>query len=168
MNFNFCPSCGTEGSVKKQDATNYECEKCSWHHWNNAKAATSIAFIKDGKLLVVQRAHEPNKGLHELAGGFVDFGESAYEGAIREAREELGITLTPADLELTALYMNNYDSDVSTVDIVFTVRTWRGEFRPADDVAAISWEPLSFIYDPTFYQMYDGLDKKILALLEKQ
>jgi len=58
------------------------------HYWNNAKATTAIAFVKDSKLLVVKRKRNRIKQGTKLTGGFVDFGESAYDGAIREAREE--------------------------------------------------------------------------------
>lgn len=93
MKFDYCPSCGKQGTVKELDRTNYECSNCTWHLWNNSKAATAIALVNgDGELLVVKRLREPNKGEFELAGGFVDFGEDAYAAAIREAKEELGIT----------------------------------------------------------------------------
>ncbi len=161
MNFKFCPNCGTKGSVQNLNDTDYECQKCSWHFWNNAKAATAIAFVKDDKLLVVKRKREPNKGKYELTGGFVDFGESAYDGAIREAREELGVTLQPHDLELAAVYWNNYSPGISTVDIVFIARNWQGNPKPSDDVATIAWKPFDFIYDSTFCQTYTNLDKII-------
>ena len=168
MNFKFCPNCGRQGTVQKLDNTNYECSICAWHFWNNAKAATSIAFVKDDKLLVVQRKREPNKGKYELTGGFVDYGESAYDGAIREAREELGITLEPQDLELAAVYWNNYNPGISTVDIVFIVRNWRGSPRPGDDVAAAIWKPFNFIYNPDFCQTYTNLDTIIQKRLSRK
>jgi ADP-ribose pyrophosphatase YjhB (NUDIX family) len=161
MMFQFCPSCGTKGSVQQQNATDYECTNCAWHFWNNAKAATAIAFVKDGKLLVVKRKRKPNEGKYELAGGFVDYGESAYDGAVREAREELGITLQPKDLELAEIYWNRYDAGISTVDITFITRTWQGKLTPNDDVAALEWKPFDFIYDPSFCQTYTNLDKII-------
>lgn len=85
MTFHFCPDCGGAQTVRQQNDTKYTCASCVWTYWNNAKAATAIAFVKDDQLLVVERAHEPNKGKFELAGGFVDFGEDAYSAAIREA-----------------------------------------------------------------------------------
>lgn len=100
MNFNFCPSCGQKSSIQKQDGTNYECLNCKWHFWNNAKAATAMVFIKNGLIMFNKRAAEPNKGKYDLPGGFVDFNEDGYKGAIREAKEELNITIDKKDLEL--------------------------------------------------------------------
>lgn len=164
MIFDYCPKCGHKGTVQKQDDTNYECSNCSWHFWNNAKASVAVAFVKDGKLLVSKRgrAGDPNLGMYDLPGGFVDFGETAQQCAIRECKEEMNVDVSEADLELIAAYHNNYADGISTVDIVFLVQKWRGEFAPQDDSAACEWKPLDFIYDPTFCEVYyKGLDKVI-------
>jgi ADP-ribose pyrophosphatase YjhB (NUDIX family) len=167
MNFNFCPDCGTKGSVEQLNETDYRCTNCGWLFWNNAKAATAIAFVKDGQLLIVQRAHEPNKGKYELPGGFVGFGEDAYTGAQREVQEELGIALQREDLRLLETYHNTYNPGITSVDIVFLVTHWQGDFRSTDDVAAYSWRSFSFIYDPDFCQKnYAGLDKVLTAKLK--
>lgn len=168
MKFEYCPSCGKQGTVQKLDKTNYECSNCQWHHWNNSKAATAIALVNgEGKLLVVKRQREPMKGKFELAGGFVDFGEDAYEGAIREAQEELGVTIWRENLELLDVYFNTYESDITTVDIAFLVTEWEGELSANDDVASYAWRPLDFIYNPDFCQDYAGLDEKITAKLSE-
>lgn len=167
MMFNYCPACGRQGTVEKLDNTNYECRDCAWHFWNNAKVATALAFVRDGQLLVVKRNREPNKGKFELAGGFIDFGENAYDSAIREAKEELGLTIHQNDLQLIALYHNDYNPDIFTIDIIFLVTSWQGEPTPADDVANFHWQSFDFIYNPQFCQkQYGGLDKLISARLD--
>jgi 8-oxo-dGTP diphosphatase len=62
-------------------------------------------FNERDEVLLLQRAHEPNRGLWSPCGGKLDVasGESPYSCACREAREELGIPLQPADLHLTAI-----------------------------------------------------------------
>jgi 8-oxo-dGTP diphosphatase len=70
------------------------------------KVATLLyAFSESGEVLLIERAQEPNKGFWSPCGGKLrtDIGESPYTCACREAREELGIELTPADLHLTGL-----------------------------------------------------------------
>lgn len=168
MQFTYCPSCGSKDTVQKQDATNYECRTCHWHFWNNAKAATALALINsDGQLLVVKRAREPNKGKYELAGGFVDYGEDAYDGAIREAREELSITIAREDLQLLDAYHNDYNPGIATIDLAFLVTKWDGQLQPGDDVAEFLWQPLNVIYSPDFCQpYYTGLDAAIRTALE--
>jgi 8-oxo-dGTP diphosphatase len=62
-------------------------------------------FNDRDEVLLLQRAHEPNRGLWSPCGGKLDVasGESPYACACREAGEELGITLRPSDLHLTAI-----------------------------------------------------------------
>ncbi len=63
-----------------------------------------LIFIKDrtGKFLMLQRAKEPNRGLWSPIGGKLEMrtGESPFECAIREAKEETGIELAESDLHL--------------------------------------------------------------------
>lgn len=63
-----------------------------------------LVFIRDtaGKFLMIQRKKAPNKGCWSPVGGKLEMslGESPFECAIREAREETGIELTTHDLHL--------------------------------------------------------------------
>jgi ADP-ribose pyrophosphatase len=49
--------------------------------------------IKDGKVLLVKRGVEPNKGLWAIPGGSLNLGETLQEGAEREILEETGIAI---------------------------------------------------------------------------
>jgi 8-oxo-dGTP diphosphatase len=49
--------------------------------------------IKDGKVLLVKRGVDPNKGLWAIPGGSLNLGETLQEGAEREILEETGITI---------------------------------------------------------------------------
>ena len=63
-----------------------------------------LIFIRDGegKFLMIQRNKAPTTGCWSPVGGKLEMalGESPVECAVREAREETGIELTPADLHL--------------------------------------------------------------------
>ncbi|MCZ7640256.1 MAG: NUDIX domain-containing protein [Verrucomicrobia bacterium] len=62
-------------------------------------------FNPRDEILLLERAREPNRGQWSPAGGKLKTGagESPYACACREAREELALELTPADLHLTGL-----------------------------------------------------------------
>lgn len=49
--------------------------------------------VQSGHVLVIQRGHQPGKGLWALPGGFLDQHETLSEGAIRELVEETGLRL---------------------------------------------------------------------------
>jgi ADP-ribose pyrophosphatase len=53
--------------------------------------------IKDGKVLLVKRGIDPNKGLWAIPGGSLKLGETLQEGAEREILEETGITIKAND-----------------------------------------------------------------------
>jgi 8-oxo-dGTP diphosphatase len=70
------------------------------------KIATLLfCFNRRDQALLMQRAQEPNLGLWSPCGGKLrmDEGESPYACACREAREEIGLELEPADLHLTGI-----------------------------------------------------------------
>lgn len=46
---------------------------------------------RDGRVLLVARGKEPNRGLWGFPGGHVELGETGLEAAIRELREETGV-----------------------------------------------------------------------------
>jgi 8-oxo-dGTP diphosphatase len=63
-----------------------------------------LVFIRNkaGKLLMIQRAKSPNKGLWSPIGGKLEMetGESPHECAVRETFEEIGLTVETQDLRL--------------------------------------------------------------------
>ena len=58
------------------------------------------AIITDdaGRLLLIQRGHEPEEGRWSLPGGRVKPGESDWEAVAREVREETGLHVKPGRL----------------------------------------------------------------------
>ena len=62
------------------------------------KLAVDVLVAKDEKILLIKRKHEPFKGKYALPGGFVEYGETVEQAAVRECKEETGI-----DVELEGL-----------------------------------------------------------------
>ena len=97
------------------------------------------------EILLVQRAHEPQKGFWDIPGGFCNPTEHPQETLHREVMEELGITVDIEKLwnvyaPIPYLYQNTirYNCDV------FYLATLRsGTPTPADDVAGFQWFALS-------------------------
>jgi ADP-ribose pyrophosphatase YjhB (NUDIX family) len=58
------------------------------------------AIITDGagRLLLIQRGHEPEEGRWSLPGGRVKPGESDRDALVREVREETGLHVEPGSL----------------------------------------------------------------------
>ncbi len=89
-------------------------------------ASLLYVFDPDDRVLLLERARDPNRGLWSPAGGKLDtaHGESPHAGACREAREELGLDLSPADLHLTGLVSENgYQGQTHWLMFLFEVRS---------------------------------------------
>lgn len=70
------------------------------------KIATLLyCFNADDEVLLLERAQEPNRGLWSPPGGKLhqEGGESPHACAVREAREELGMSFSVSDVRLTGI-----------------------------------------------------------------
>lgn len=171
MNFNFCPKCGHKNSVVKKSSSTFACSACDWQFWNNPKATVTTLFIKGDQILTAVRGSNDSRqdlnGRLQLTGGFVDYGESAYDAAKREAMEELGVKII--EFALLDVWHREYDTEnmppISVVDCVFVVTKWEGTPAPQDDISAIEWRPLGVVNDPAQAFRYPGLLEKLEAFL---
>jgi ADP-ribose pyrophosphatase YjhB (NUDIX family) len=57
-----------------------------------------LAYDHSGRLLLVQRANEPGRGLWSLPGGRVEQGEDDAAALVREMAEETGLVVQPGGL----------------------------------------------------------------------
>ncbi|WP_345606612.1 NUDIX hydrolase [Pseudonocardia adelaidensis] len=57
-----------------------------------------LAYDESGRLLLVQRANEPGRGLWSLPGGRVEAGEDDAAALVREMAEETGLVVQPGGL----------------------------------------------------------------------
>ena len=84
------------------------------------------------------------------AAGHVERGETAYDAARREAREEIAVD----DLDLTfvtSMQRTRHDEPIDErIDFFFTARSWAGEPRIVEPVKceALDWFPLDALPDP--------------------
>lgn len=65
-------------------------------------------------------------GMLHLPSGHLDEGETLTHGAAREAREEVGIHITPTDLQLAAVVHHRQRPDLARIGMFFTTSRWDG------------------------------------------
>ena len=101
------------------------------------KIATLLyCFDAQDRVLLMQRRREPNRGLWSPCGGKLqsEFGESPYDCACREANEEIGIVLSPADLRLIGIISEEgYQGEAHWLMFLFEVKPRLKEIPPAHD-----------------------------------
>ncbi len=100
-----------------------------------------LFLIKDKKICLGKRQNTGfMDGYWALPGGHVEAEESASQGMIREAKEELGIDITKHDLEYAlASYRNAGKEKGEAVDFFFTCEHWQGEVVNAEPDKCEGW-----------------------------
>jgi ADP-ribose pyrophosphatase YjhB (NUDIX family) len=114
------------------------------HYANPAPAVSAVVLDDDGNVLLARRAHDPEAGLWDTLGGFLDVDEEPEEGLRRELREEAGVEIEIGDL--VAMYVDRYGHAADAAPLL--VLLWEatiasGEPKAADDVAELRWFPRS-------------------------
>jgi ADP-ribose pyrophosphatase YjhB (NUDIX family) len=74
------------------------CDRCGFIHYVNPKVVVGSVVTYQGKFLLCRRAIEPRRGFWTLPAGFMEQGETAEDGARREAREEANADIVLRDL----------------------------------------------------------------------
>lgn len=122
--FKYCPKCGQEYGDKDYDKKDYffKCSKCGFNFFQNSKPAVAVIIpnAKDkSEVLLTRRAINPNKGLLDVPGGFLNYGENSFEGALREIDEELGIQIEIKKFLFTINVNYPYQDLYNSVLVVF-------------------------------------------------
>ncbi len=111
------------------------------HPW----PAIGVVVWHDDKTLIIRRGKPPGMGQWGIIGGALEVGETHFECAVREAREEAGIVIAPFNI-ITAIDGITKDSDervqyhYSIVEV--NARLISGEAKPASDVTEVRWVTL--------------------------
>lgn len=81
----YCPECKKELTSNRYGPT---CPNGHFTKYSTPVAATLAMVENNGEYLVIKRSHEPQKGLWDLPGGFVEPGENSIQTLYREIEEE--------------------------------------------------------------------------------
>lgn len=87
----FCPACGgtiTSLIPEKDERERFVCTVCGTVHYVNPKIIVGAVCTFGERVLLCRRAIEPRLGYWTIPAGFMELGETAEEGARREAFEE--------------------------------------------------------------------------------
>jgi ADP-ribose pyrophosphatase YjhB (NUDIX family) len=132
----FCPLCGASLArepVPPDQREQWVCSACRFVVYLNPKVVAGTIPEQDGRVLLTRRSINPGRGLWTFPGGFVDYGETATDAAVRETLEETGLSV-----ELTGLH-NVYSFAGGPIIVVYRARVTGGTLTPCDENDALEW-----------------------------
>lgn len=133
------------------------------------KLVPFVALIlrKESKILLIRRYNTGyDDGVYACAGGGVDGDEPVTRAVIREAQEELGITLNPVDLKVVHVLHTKHPNGSETIGFFIEATQWVGEPtnrepHKCDDLAWFDFDKLPDNTINTFKHVVLMLSKNV-------
>ena len=146
----FCPRCGNK--LEKRITENRErdfCPLCRVIQYENPVPATAVVvFNERNELLLVLRGQEPAKGKWCLPGGFQETGETPEQCALRELREETGLSGRVEEWIGMEMSPNPFVPEVLVVG--YRVKAGAGVLKANDDALEAAYFPLGQLPELAF------------------
>lgn len=117
----------------------------------------TLCFVKKGnKILVINRNKPPFVGMWNAVGGKVKEGESIEECAIREIKEESGVTVESA--EVFSVFTWNYDDETGYATLSVLPDDYDETAFPVEtEEGVVTFKNIDWIVSPENYGVIDDL-----------
>ncbi|CAO2831840.1 unnamed protein product [Amaranthus hypochondriacus] len=128
---NFCQWCGspTKNEIPDGDEKMRAiCTSCGKIAYQNPKMVVGCLVEHENKILLCKRNIQPSFGRWTLPAGFLEMGESAAEGAMRETYEEAG-----AEVEIMSPYAQLDIPLIGQTYIIFLAKLKKPHFSPGPE-----------------------------------
>jgi 8-oxo-dGTP diphosphatase len=87
-----------------------------------------VLMNEAGQVLLVKSSRGFTKGMWNVPGGFIEYGETPDVAAAREAKEETGLDIQVG--ELLGVFMERFESPYFMYGFMYDAKTGGGELRP--------------------------------------
>lgn len=109
-----------------------------------------VVVLRRDEVLLIRRARPPRQGEWSLPGGLQQLGETVFDAAVREVREETAVLVRPLGLVDVVDLIERDDRPAGRVRWHYTLidvaAAWTaGEPRAADDAADAAWVPVAAV-----------------------
>jgi len=155
----FCPRCATPLITRQVgDRARRACPACDFVHFTDPKVGVGVLVIRDGQILLVRRAVLPEIGKWSLPAGFLDRGEDPREVAVREAREETGLTVKVNSL--VDVYFNPPKlQGGASIFILYSAEVIAGQATAGDDVDQVGFFSPQALPELAFASTRDAINR---------
>jgi len=96
-----------------------------WQNWQPREHANLCFIVKEGRILLIRKKRGLGAGKINAPGGKLEPGETALDSAVRETREEIGVT--PLQLEERGVLRFQFTDGYSLHCTVFLAGDFEGE-----------------------------------------
>ncbi|TAK22102.1 MAG: NUDIX hydrolase [Chloroflexota bacterium] len=90
----YCPRCASELVLRPEggrDRLSCSAESCTFVHFGDFSIGVGGVVVRNGRVLLIRRGHEPGRGWWQLPGGYAEHDEAIAEAVERECLEEAGV-----------------------------------------------------------------------------
>ena len=112
-----------------------KCPHCGHRYLRNI--AVDAVAVRDGKVVLIKRGNEPQRGFWALPGGLLDWDESAEEAVVRELEEETSLKGKLG--KFVGVYSVPGRDTFQRVTIVYEVLVSEEALRASDDALDAKW-----------------------------
>ncbi len=157
----YCPKCSSKiSNILLEGRQRDHCTNCRTTFYDNPLPVASSVVVNDKReILLVLRKNEPRAGMWGLPSGFAETHETVEEAALRELKEEAGITGRVVRLLDTKSHYNDFYGDL--IWVTFEVKHLTGEPIAGDDAAEVKFFPLSNLPEIAFSPNYRAIHRYI-------
>ncbi|MDO8269476.1 MAG: NUDIX domain-containing protein [Candidatus Levybacteria bacterium] len=116
------------------------------------RAAVFVIFERDGLVLLQRRFNTGwEDGKYSLVSGHIEEGERVVAAAVREAKEEAGVTVKEEDFQIVHVMHNKTDSQY--INFFLKTNKWKGDVinMEPDRCDDLKWFSKGSIPDNTIY-----------------
>jgi 8-oxo-dGTP diphosphatase len=122
-------------------------------------------IIKDGKVLLIQRGAEPNKGFWGTPGGYVGWDETLEDTVKREVKEETGLDVVKTIL--IGVYSSPSRHPKQVINVVYATEIKDGEIKYGDDATDAKWFSIDSLPKPMALDHRQNIQDTVKVLSSK-
>lgn len=155
----FCPRCATPLITRQVgDRVRRACPACDFVHFTDPKVGVGVLVIRDGQILLVRRAVQPEIGKWSLPAGFLDRGEDPRQVAVRETHEETGLSVK-VDSLIDVYFNPPNPQGGASIFILYSAEVIAGDPVAGDDVDQVDFFSLQSLPELAFASTREAITR---------